>query len=282
VIAAPRVTVNWGQFAAGFGAAVAVACAASFLGITLRPKPISATLESFWQPFLSSARPPIVVFSNHRFAGSSATGLHYFRDGIDSPSTSNDTYSGTGTVMAVGELSSLFSLGGRSARLKRAELLTWDEARDANVVFVGAPDANSRLAEMAPLQHFRFKSGYQEPRFGIGGIVNLDPQSGEEAVYYGPDGTLSFDYAVIAMLPNVNPERKVLILAGTNTYGCQGAAEFVTDANRIQDLYTRLGVAKGSAPPDFEALLKVNVKGGVPVQPQLVAVRAHRTGSAAH
>jgi hypothetical protein len=135
---------------------------------------------------------------------------------------------------------------------------------------------------MAPLQHFRFKSGYQEPRFGIGGIVNVNPQPGEEAIYYGPAGRLSFDYAVIAMLPNVNPERKVLILAGTNTYGCQGAAEFVTDANRIQDLYARLGVAKGSAPPDFEALLKVNVKGGVPVQPQLVAVRAHKTGSAAH
>ena len=126
---------------------------------------------------------------------------------------------------------------------------------------------------------FRFKSGYEEPRFGVGGIINVHPRPGEEPIYFGPDKALSFDYAVIAMLPNVDPERKVMILAGTNTYGCQGAAEFVTDANRIRDLYSKLGVANGKRPPDFEALLKVMVKGGVPVEPELIAVRLHKTGS---
>jgi hypothetical protein len=267
---------SWKRVALGFAAATVLACAVLVISIAARPKPIPAVVESFWQPFFSSTRPPIVVFSNHRFAGSSAVGLHYFREGIDSPSVINDSFSGTGTVMAVGELSSLFSLRGRSARLKRAELLTWDEARDANVVFVGAPDANSRLREMAPLQHFRFKSAYQEPRFGIGGIINVNPQAGEEAIYFGPDKGLSFDYAVIAMSPNVNTERKVVILAGTNTYGCQGAAEFITDAKGIEELYARLGVANNSRLPDFEALIKVNVKGGVPVQPQLVAMRIRK------
>ena len=185
-------------------------------------------MEDFWQPFLKSPQAPLIVFSNHRFVGSSATGLRSFRDGVDSPSDSNDTYSGTGTVMAVAELSNLFSLAGRPPRLKRAELLTWDEANDANVVFVGAPEANSRLGELAPLQHFRFKSSHEEPRFGTGGIVNLHPGAGEESIYFGSGRPYTFDYAVIAMLPNLHPERKVLILAGTNTYGCQAAAGFLT------------------------------------------------------
>jgi hypothetical protein len=45
--------------------------------------------------------------------GSSASGLRAFREGVDSPADRNDTYSGTGTVMAVAELSNLFSLSGR-------------------------------------------------------------------------------------------------------------------------------------------------------------------------
>ena len=53
------------------------------------------------------------------------------------------------------------------------------------MVFVGAPDANSRLRELAPLQHFAFKSAYEEPRFGIGGIMNLQPATGEESIYFG-------------------------------------------------------------------------------------------------
>jgi hypothetical protein len=270
---------NWKAFALGVATAAVLAGIAVGGWIAARPKRIPATVEAFWQPFFQSPQPPIIVFSNHRFTGSSATGLHYFREGIDSPAESNDTYSGTGTVMAVGELSSLFSLNGRSARLKRAELLTWDEARDANVVFVGAPEANSRLREMAPLQYFRFKSSYEGPQFGTGAIVNLNPGSDEKPMYFGSDRPFTFDYAVIALLPNVNPERKVLILAGTNTYGCQAAAEFVMRADLLQEFYSRLRVRKGGNLPDFEALIKVGISGGVPVQPRLLAMRVHKSGS---
>jgi hypothetical protein len=261
-------------FAAGFVAAAVLGAACLGTWMSARPAKIAPAVKAFWQPFLTSELPPLIVFSNHRFVGSSATGLRWFREGVDSPSESNDTYSGTGTVMAVAELSNLFSLAGRAPRLKRAELLTWDEAKDANVAFVGAPDANSRLRELAPLQHFRFKSGHDEPRLGTGGIINLHPGAGEEPVYFGSNQPYPFDYAVIAMLPNLHPERKVLILAGTNTYGCQAAAEFLTRPDGLGELYRRLGVAGGKL-PDFEALLKVTVSGGVPMKTEVVIVRRH-------
>ena len=267
--------VGWRKwFAAGFAAAAALAGVALMIWMPSRTA-LPSVVQGFWQPFLRSDLPPLIVFSNHRFVGSSASGLRAFRDGVDSPADRNDTYSGTGTVMAVAELSNLFSLSGRSPRLKRAELLTWDEAQDANVVFVGAPEANSRLGELAPLQHFRFKSSKEEPRFGTGGIINVHPRAGEEPIYFGSGQPYTGDYAVLAMLPNLHPERRVVILAGTNTYGCQAAAEFLTRPDRLAELSTRLGVPPGGKLPDFEALLQVSVSGGVPVKADLGIVRRH-------
>jgi hypothetical protein len=265
----------WRIFALGFAAAATI-CAVTFASIYPKKPELPAVVAAFWQPFLKSPQEPLVVFSNHRFAGTSITGLHRFQDGVDPPSQENDTYSGTGTVMAVGELSNLFSMAGHSPRFKRAELLTWDEAKDANVVFVGAPDANSRLRELAPLQSFRFKSGYEEPGFGHGGIINVHPEPGEEAIYFGPPGLpYPFDYAVIALLPSLHSDRKVLILAGTNTYGCQAATEFLSHRETVNELYRRLGASTKSKLPDFEALIKVNISGGVPMRTDVVAVRRH-------
>ncbi len=271
---------RWKGFASGFAAATALACAALGLWMSTRAARVSPVVEAFWQPFFRSPQESVIVFSNHRFTGTSATGLRYFREGIDNPSEANDTYSGTGTVMAVGELSNLFSLAGRSPRFKRAELLTWDEAKDANVVFVGAPEANSRLGELAPLQHFRFKSSYEEPRFGAGAIVNVHPAGEEESIYFGPGRPYTFDYAVVALLPNLHQDRKVLILAGTNTYGCQAATEFVMRSDMLGEMSRRLGVPRGGQFPDFEALLKVNVSGGVPMRAEVLVVRRHQSGSA--
>lgn len=279
VPASPK-TSHWRAFASGFAVAAALACLSLGIWMSARTPKVAPQVEAFWQPFFQSPQEPVIVFSNHRFTGTSATGLHYFRDGIDSPADANDTYSGTGTVMAVGELSNLFSLAGRSPRFKRAELMTWDEAKDANVVFVGAPEANSRLGELAPLQHLRFKSSYEEPHFGAGGIINVHPANGEEAIYLGPGRPYAFDYAVVALLPNLRSERKVLILAGTNTYGCQAATEFVTRADMVGELYRRLGVARGEKLPDFEALLKVGVNGGVPMGAEILLIRRRQLVSA--
>lgn len=262
-------------FAAGFTAASLLAATAAGLWLWTRPPSAPAPVRAFWRPFLQSPESPLIVFSNHRFIGSSSTTLRNYRDGIDSPSEINDTYSGTGTVMAVGELTELLARFGLSPRLKRAELLTWDEAKNANIVFVGSPDANSRLRELAPLRHFRFKSSTEEPGAGLSGIVNLHPAPGEQPVYLGTGRPFTFDYAVLALLPSLRQDRKVLILAGTNTYGCQAAAEFLARPDLLQDLYSRLHVTRSGDVPDFEALLKVGVSGGVPIESRLLIVRTH-------
>jgi hypothetical protein len=270
--ASPKRRFAWKEFGAG-AAGAALLSGLIWLAFTppaFHPQP---SIQTFWRSFLSASPDPIVVFSNHRFVGTSSTGLRVYREGIDSPADVNETYSGTGTVMGVQEIGDLFSRFRRSIRLKRAELLTWDEAQTTNLILVGSPESNSRLRQISPLQYFDFKSSRAEPRLGVGGIVNVHPRPGEESVYYGSGNPYTSDYAVIGMLPGLKPEYRILVLAGTNTYGLQAAAEFVCRPDLVNKLLTLLSVRNGDRVPDFEALLEVKISGGVPVRTNLVIAR---------
>jgi hypothetical protein len=264
----------WSWFAVGFGCAAVIGVAA-WMTVAPRTASVPPPVAAFWRPFLGTQPQPILVFSNHRFVGTSSTGLRAYRDGVDVPGEMNDTYSGTGTVMAVHQLGSLLARFGREVRVKRAELLTWDEAQNTNLILVGSPEANSRLQQVPLLRQFGFKSSRAEPRLGFGGIINLHPGPGEPEIYYGSGIPYTSDYAVLAMLPGLQPEHRILVLAGTNTYGVQAAAEFASRADLTGELLGKLKSGSGGRVPDFEALIEVGVSGGVPVQSRLVTVRAH-------
>jgi hypothetical protein len=64
-----------------------------------------------------------------------------------------------------------------------------------------------------------------------------------------------------------------MILAGTTTFGTQGAVEFVSRQNSIADLLARLAVKKIGDLKAFEALLRVKIARGVPVETELLALR---------
>lgn len=275
-----KTRLSWKSFALGLAVAALTGCVI-WAALVLHSPSVPAPVEIFWRPFLGSVPDPIVAFSNHRFVGTSASGLRVYREGLDSPADINDTYSGTGTVMAVNELSGLFAHFHRTIRLKRAELLTWDEARTTNLILIGSPESNSRLRQLPPLQYFDFKSSRAEPRLGVGGIVNLHPKPGEESVYYGSGIPYTSDYAIIAMTSGSKPGQRILVLAGTNTYGVQAAAEFICRADLVSELLSRLSMRTRDSILDFEALVSVKVNGGVPVDSQLVIVRLRQASSAA-
>ncbi len=268
----PHASFDWKAFVAGLAVAMLLGLAVWGV-VNLRTAHPPAAIQTFWSPFLGPAADPIVAFSNHRFIGTSSTGLLAYREGVDSPVQVNDTYSGTGTVMAVHEIANLFAQFHRSVRLKRAELLTWDEAQKTNLILVGSPESNSRLQQLPPLEYFDFKSSRSEPRLGVGGILNLRPETSEDPVYYASGNPYTSDYAVIALLPGLRPEQRILVLAGTNTYGVQAAAEFICRSDLVGDLLSRLNLNRGERVPDFEALMYVKVSSGVPVSSHLVSAR---------
>jgi hypothetical protein len=106
-------------------------------------------------------------------------------------------------------------------------------------------------------------------------ISNLHPVASEGSTFLASDGLITEDYALVTLTAGLNSTRHVLILAGITTFGTQAAVEFVCRAARLDELFSKLGPAALRRVPPFEALLRVTVNGGVPVQSELVALHTH-------
>jgi hypothetical protein len=65
----------------------------------------------------------------------------------------------------------------------------------------------------------------------------------------------------------------VLILAGTTTIGTQSAVEYVCRQSSVEELLLRLSVSQDGELKPFEAVIRVKVARGVPVESELVAIR---------
>jgi hypothetical protein len=229
-------------------------------------------LATFWKPFLSKGDPPLVVFSNFRLVGSLDESVRPYDEARDKGNPNLiDTYTTTGEVMGVFDVTRNLASFQQTAQAKHGQLLTWDDARERNLIFVGGPLAHTPLRTLSALQELQFRHG------GGGAIVNVHPRPGEQQVYEGPTTRpFQYDYAIVAARPGLTQNRRILILAGVNEYGTQGAAEFVTREDQVSGLLSRLGVKLGDSIPSFEALLRVKVEGEVPLQYEiLIARRTH-------
>lgn len=229
----------------------------------------------FWKPFLSGPDEPWVIFSNAAFVGRPEIGLRYYNPVHDSRDRIFDHYTGVGEVLAVHDLDRVFGLLYRQLRVKRGSLFSLDDASNTDLIFVGSPSENLTLTEIAGTRAFVFQRLTSGPRKGDLAIVNQHPQPNEpEYVLASPSNSpLTEDYAVIALLPGVNAGHWVMILAGTTTFGTQGAVEYVCRQSSVEELLLRLSVSKDGEVKPFEALLRVKVTRGVPVSTDLIALR---------
>lgn len=242
---------------------------AGLMWLAIRPEPRpGAVLRQFWAPFFHDNRPILVVFSNPRLAGTLASdGLRYYDENLDAkkPGVENMSYSGSGDPFAVFKLTRLMDRFRQSIRVQAGSRLSWDEARNANMIFVGRPEQNPALRRLPRLHEFRFKF--------FEGIVNVHPQPGEKTNYTCSGKPYSRDYALIALTPGLMPGSSTLILAGNTTYGSQAAADFISDENSVTELLSKLGVQSGGVVPRFEALIEVRITNDTPVWSRLVAAR---------
>jgi hypothetical protein len=219
----------------------------------------SAALRTFWKPFLSGPEPPLVIFSNAAFVGRPENGMRYFNSAHDAKATVHDHYTGVGEVLAVHAL----------------DQVSLDDARNKDLVFVGSPSENLTLLDIPGTQEFVFQRLVAGPRQGDLAIINRHPQ-GEEAGSFlasRSNDPLTEDYAVVGLVPGIDPARHVLILAGTTTFGTQGAVEFVSSPDSVKKLLERMSNPASGQMQPFEALVRVKITRGVPVDTELVAVR---------
>jgi hypothetical protein len=236
---------------------------------------VPAVYQMFWNRFVTGPQQPWVIFSNGNFVGRPETGMRYFNASADSRAFILDHYTGVGEVLAVHQLDRVFVLLNQPLQVKRGSLFSLDDAKNNDLIFVGSPAENLTLLDIPGTQEFIFQRVASGPRKGDLGVLNKHPQPGEPQMFLASLSSqpTTEDYAVIALVPGIDPARSVLILAGTTTFGTQAAAEYVCREDSLAELLLRLGVSKAADLKPFEALLHVEVKHGVPVIADLVAVR---------
>jgi predicted outer membrane lipoprotein len=283
--ATSRITRNWAIAVIVLGillaAAVAVIAAmfasrtSAEASATSRSEPVPAAFRTFWGSFIAGPEAPWVIFSNGAFVGRPETGMRYFDPARDSRELVLDHYTGVGEVLAVHDLDHVFAMLGRPILVKRGSLLSLDDAKNNNLIFLGSPAENLTLREIPSTQEFVFQRLTTGPRKGDLAIVNLHPQAGEPDAFLASASNLPLteEYSVIARVREGNPAQSVMILAGTTTIGTQAAAEYVCGPQSLEDLLKRLGVSKMADLRPFEVVLRVKVTRGVPVAMELVALR---------
>ena len=226
-------------------------------------------VKQLWAPFLVGD-PPLVIYSNALFVGDAKNGMRYAaNDGSDAHSAEMvDSYTGVGELISVHELTRMFDRRGAEFLLKKSPLVTWDEARSRNLIFIGSVAENGSLKLLPSTQDFTLTATAD-----AAGVINHHPRPGEPLVYLRPEHPLTKDYAVIALLPGVQADHKTFIFSGLTTLGTQAAVEYALEPATAAELMRQVGVGKKLH--NFEALLEVNIRGGVPLQPQLVSIRIH-------
>lgn len=236
---------------------------------------LAAPLRIFWRGFSAETEEPWVIFSNAAFVGRPDIGMRYYDKAKDGNTPILDHYTGVGEVLAVHNLDLVFNQLRQSLRVKRGSLFSLDDAKNNDLIFIGSPSENLTLLEIPSTQEFYFRRVPSGPRAGNMEIINVHPQEKEPREFMAIPSNVPIleDYAVVALVRGINPEHSELILAGTTTIGTQAAVEFVTRENYLTELLKRLNVTKPADLKPFEAVIRVKVARGVPVESELVALR---------
>jgi hypothetical protein len=201
--------------------------------------------------------------------------MRYFNPSSDTRAFILDHYTGVGEVLAIHQLDRLFALLDRPIDVKRGALFSLDDAKNNDLIFVGSPSENLTLLDIPGSQEFVFRRLDAGARKGDLGVFNVHPQPGEPQIFLASPANqpTTEDYAIVSLLPGIDPSRSVLILAGNSTFGTQAAVEFVCREDSVKELLHRLSVSRPSDLKPFEALLHVKITHGVPVMTDLVSVR---------
>jgi hypothetical protein len=232
----------------------------------------SSAVDTFWGPFFGD-NSSLVIYSNAWFAGDSTSGLRYAppQTSVSAVETGAyvDTYTGIGELASVYDLTKLFDTHKASFTLKRSLLVTWDEAKSRNLVFIGSRAENPSLRVLQPTADFTMETAP-----GSSGVINHHPKPGEPTLYSRPEHPLTDDYAILALSPGVEPGKRILVFSGLTTFGTQAAVEYVCNPETTADLLKQITGPKGELRP-FEAVLHTTIGGGVPLQTRMITIRVH-------
>jgi hypothetical protein len=244
------------------------------------PSAWNRELETLWTPFLNSDRPLLLCLGTPLFVR--IPDLGFFRDPkvndwqevgkserfgrLQKAAGGKEMlavypFTGAGEANAAVLLSKLLASRKREVLLTRSNLLSWQQIKDDDVVFVGPPKFNPQLQTAALTQDL-----VMEPE----GIRNGKPGTGEPAFledHMAPGKPSEGEtHALITLMSGPSGGGPLLMISGNASPDTLAAAEWLTDPRRARELVSRLRSKSGDLPPYFQVVLKVSFKQGIPVE----------------
>jgi hypothetical protein len=191
----------------------------------------------------------------------------------------NDSFTGVGEVIAAAELSALFHGFGSGLGFRRCLNVSWAEAKDSNLIFVGA--FSTAIKALPTPEKFGMQTLIPQPPGEVRTrIVNLRPGAGEPAYFTASPSpccrATTQDHALITFSPALSPKRFTLLIAGATTLGTQEAVTFLCRPASVHALLSRLPLKSGNRPPYFEAVIRVRISGGAPVHSEIAALHVRQ------
>lgn len=247
-------------------------------------QPLSETwtpaLRELWEPLLSSSRRLVVCVSTPLFVRLPGFGVvrePSVNDWDEVPASkrisslesalsvgmSEPAYSYTevGTATGAFLLGQFLAPRKQAVLITRANVLSWPELAEDNVVFLG-PTTGIHQAGDIPMN--------AQLTLDSSGIKNLHPGTGEAALIKdrpAPSGEESgVSYALISRIPAMNGPGAILMLSGNQIASVMGGVKAFTTPALAQMLVSRLKSASGNMPKYFQVVLSVKAMDDVPVE----------------
>lgn len=253
-------------------------------------------LAMLWGPFLDAAKKSVIVYTNPVFLRNETHRLYIPYEGpinapagarlnpalsevglgsklVNQPWFFSDGWTGTGEVLAVSKLTRMFTEAGSTLEPRRSRILTYDELRNKNAIFVGSAWGNVILKQI-PLEGRR--PFHESAILSNQVIFNVSPGPGEAGKYEQERDPKTREivtsYCLFSVLPGVSPGTKIIASAGMSTHASWGAINMLSTNEGIAALAKKLQ-SGNSLPQYFQAVVKTNVVNGEATENRIVAAR---------
>jgi hypothetical protein len=248
-------------------------------------EPVRAAM---WSPFFASGDQVDIVTADTSFAlAEDILGRpimlddyvdYHYKSFADNPALSRDTRAALTEVLdrnngSIGDFQvaeKFLDLGAhaRSVKLAGARSYTADAIKTNNVILIGGRESNPWVELYKGRLNFLLE---YEPTTHRTYVANRDPRPGEKAVYEASEQR-SQAYSVVAFLPNLNPNRYTLLVAGSDSQATLAAGEFVTSSEGLAQIRQKMPMGQF---PFFEVVLSSSRLVGTTLDTQIVASRLH-------
>lgn len=264
---------GWWRWAGAAGAGAGLGWLA---GNSRRPR-LSPVLAEFWRPMGEGARRSIVclgtpLFFRYRGAFVRVPGQEDFetfsRGEVarklgealgDSEPVEGHEYTGAGEGSGAFLIAQTLARGGVYPQVRRSHLLTWEEIKNDNVVFLGSAKYIPQLRQLP-----------EQPDFLADrlGVLNPRPRPGEPEIFRGKrtaDGDLLEHHAVISRIWGPGRQAKLWLIGGSSTGATLAAVETACSEEKLAALFFNVRRPGEALPQSIEIVVKAEFRREVAV-----------------